>query len=135
MPPVPAILHTLLRHIALRLALLLGGLLAVREGWMQARLAAMPEGHRHRARLMRELAFMAQVRAALADPEFREDPCTIGKAAEVARCVNDAGRRAVARLFGLMFSRGRGMRRVARGAAPAADRAMAARCTGFTSVA
>ncbi|MCX7383433.1 MAG: hypothetical protein NT133_18915 [Alphaproteobacteria bacterium] len=135
MPPVPAILHRMLRHIALRLALLLGGVLAVREGRMRARLAAMPVGHRHRARLMRDLASMARVRAALADPEFREDPRTIGKAAEVGRCVNDAGRRAVARRFGLMFSRGRGMRRIARGVALAADPVAMARCTGFRSVA
>ena len=130
MPPVPAILHTLLRHIALRLALLLGGLLAVREGWMQARLAAMPEGHRHRARLMRELAFMAQVRAALADPEFREDPCTIGKAAEVARCVNDAGRRALARRVAQFFSRGLGMRPGEPMAAPRDPSLPVVRCTG-----
>lgn len=97
MSPVSAILLTLLRHVALRLALMLGGVLALREARMRARLAGMPAGHRHRARLLRELAKMGRVRVLLADPEFLADVRTIGKAAEVARCVADAGRRAVAR--------------------------------------
>ena len=135
MSPFPALLQSLLRHVALRLALLLGGVLAVRERRMHARLAAMKVGHRHRARLLRDLAALTRVRAVLEDPEFAADARTIGKAAEVARCVSDAGRRAVERRFGLMFSRGRGMRCVARLVALAAERVMGARCTGFRCVA
>ncbi len=113
MPPASSPLQSLLRCFVLRLALLLGGVLAGREQRMRARVAAMPLHHRHRARLLRELARIAWVRAALADPGFGEDPRTVGKATEVARCVNDAGRRAVARRP-LWIAR----RRAARAASP-----------------
>ncbi len=99
MSPASAILLTLLRHVALLLALMLGGVVELREARMRARLAGMAVGHRHRARLLRELAKMGRVRALLADPAFHEDARTIGKAAEVARCVGDAGRRALARRY------------------------------------
>ena len=128
MSPVSALLHILLRSLVLRVVAMLGGVLAVRQAWMQARLAAMGAGHRHRARLERAMAEMARVRAALADPEFWEDPRSAGMAATVARCVNDAGRRAMARMLGLLWARGRGMR-VVGGVAPVAVR-LAGRCTG-----
>ncbi len=135
MPPLPALLHSLLRFAALRLALLLGGVLVQRERRLRARLAALPERHRRRAGLLRELAKLTRARDALTDWAFFVDAGTRGKAAEVARCVNDAGRRALARRFGLLMWRNRGARRIARRAALAAVALLAERCTGFPAVA
>lgn len=114
----------------LGLAMLLGAALAPREALLRLRLAMLPWGHRRRQRLERELAKLARVRALLEDPAFWADARTIGKAAEVARCAGDAGRRALARRWGLLGTRGRGMRPVAR-AATAADRVAGGRCSGF----
>lgn len=135
MPPLPALLHSLLRFAALRLALLLGGVLVLRERRLRARLAALPVGHRRRAGMLRELAKLIQVRDALPDPAFFADARTLGKAAEVARCVSDAGRRALARRFGLLMWRNRGARRIARRTALAAASVLAGRCRGFPAVA
>ncbi len=131
--PLSVLLHSMLRWpvmgaLVLRVAAMLGGVLAAREAWLRVRLAATPEGHRHRAMRLRGLARLVRVRAALADAAFWEDPRTLGKAAEVARCARDAGRRAMARVLGLLFARGRGMR-------PAATPVVAApswegRCSG-----
>ncbi len=130
MPPLPFHPISLLHGFVLRLAVMLGGSLVVwclvREGWMRARVAGMPVGRR-RARSERALAVMVRVREALAAPGFLDDARTLGKAAEVARCVGDAGRRSPERRFGLLFSRGRGMRAIARGAVPA-EGVMAGRC-------
>ena len=138
MPPLPFLPISLLHGFVLRLAVMLGGSLVVRcllhEGWMRARVAAMPVGSRWRAQWMRSLAAMVRVREALAAPGFLDDARTLGKAAEVARCLGDAGRRAPERRFGLLFSWGRGMRAIARAAVPA-DGAMAGRCRSATAVA
>ena len=128
MSPLSAILHILLRSLVLRVVGMLCGVMAGRQARIEARLVGMPVGHRHRARLERVLAEMARVRAALSDPEFWEDPRSAGMAATVARCVNDAGRRAVARLLGLLGARGRGMR-VVRAVAPV-PALVDGRCTG-----
>ncbi len=121
MPSAPALLHRLLRCLVLRMALMLGGVLEVRAAAMRARSRVMPEG-KPRARLERELARIAGIRAALAAPSFWRDPRSAGKAAEVARCANDAGRRAMPRRIG-GFAPGRGLRLAGRGtwrAAPVA---------------
>ena len=132
MSPLPFPPLSLLHGLVLRLAVMLGGMMGVRflvmEGRMRARLAAMPGGAR-RARGLRALAEIVRVRQVLADPGFFDDARTLGKAAEVARCMADAGRRALARRFGLMWSRGRGMRAIARAASPV-DAVMGGRCTG-----
>ncbi len=128
MSPLSAILHILLRSLVLRVVGMLCGVLVVRQARIEARLAGLPVGHRHRARIARVLAEMARVRAALSDPEFWEDPRSAGMAATVARCVNDAGRRAVARLMGLLGACGRGMR-VVRAVSPISA-LLVGRCTG-----
>ena len=138
MSPLPFTPLSLLHGLVLRLAVMLGGMMGVRclvlEGRMRARVAAMPDGAR-RARCERALAHMVRVREVLADPGFFEDARTLGKAAEVARCMGDAGRRALARRFGLLMWRNRGARRIARRAALAAVALLAERCTGFPAVA
>lgn len=133
MPPVSVPLHILLRSLMLRVVLLLTGAMAMRQAQLQARLATSQQWHRHRARLERAAAEMARVSAALNDPAFWEDPGSAGMAATVARCANDAGRRALPRRLGQMQSRGRGMRP---GAPMAARRDLSlpvVRCTGGTS--
>lgn len=129
-------LHRLLHGLVLRLALVLGGVLAgVLRGrmyWLRVRLAAMPAGQARR-RMERELGRMARALAAMEDPAFWEDPRTAGKAAEVARCRADAGRRALPRRMGLLCFWGRGMRCVA-GAAPLPLDELA-RCTTIRHVA
>lgn len=128
MPPLPSLLHSLLRVVALRLALLLGAVLVPRENRLRARLMALPEGHRRRAGILRELAKLIQARDALADPDFTTDARTRGKAAEVARCLTDAGRRALPRRIGLLIGHHRGARRIAPRRALAATAAPSARC-------
>ncbi len=130
MPPVSALLHILLRRLVLRVALMLVGMVAMRQAQLRARLATLKEGHRHRARLERAEADMARVRAALSDPAFWEDPRSAGMAATVARCVNDAGRRALARRVAQFFSRGLGMRPGEPMAAPRDPSLPVVRCTG-----
>lgn len=135
MPPLSALLHGLLRFAALRLALMLGGVLVPREARLRGRIAALPEGHRRRLGLLRELAKLDQVRDLLTDPAFLADAGARGKAAEVARCVGDAGRRALPRRIGLLMWHCRGARRIARRVALAAQSVMAGRCRGCTAVA
>lgn len=136
--PLSALLHSMLRWpvmgaLVLRVAAMLGLGLATREAWLRVRLAATPEGHRHRAMRLRGLARLVRARAALADAAFWEDPRTAGKAAEVARCAGDAGRRAMARLLGLLFARGRSMQPAATPVAAVASRE--GRCSGGLCVA
>ncbi len=128
MPPRFLPLSSLLRSLVLRLVVLLGGVMEAREAMVRARLGVLPAGHRRRRALLRTLARVAWMRECVADPGFWDDPRMEGKAAEVARCVGDAGRRAAARRFGLMFSRGRGMRRVGRVVALVAAGVAAGRC-------
>ncbi len=128
MVPLPAFLLILLRRVVLRLLGLAGAGLARREARLRHILAAMGARHRRRSGLERELAKIARLRAALADPGFWEDARSAGLAATVARCANDAGRRAVARRRGLGGARNRGMRGLT-GAKPRARRPAAERCS------
>lgn len=97
MSPASSLFRAILRRLLLRLVLLLDAVQAAREGYLRARLAALPEGHRRRAGLMAELAKAERYRALLADEEAWEDPRFAGLVAEVARVRNDPGRRALAR--------------------------------------
>ncbi len=99
MPPAPATPTEILRRLVLRLILMLGcaRIFGTRAMGLQARLARMGEGHRHRARLEKECARAERYRRMLADPEFWADAGTAGKAAEVARVAADAGRLALVR--------------------------------------
>ena len=128
MPSAVPPLHRMLHGLVLRLALVLGGVLAGQVDWLRVRLEALPVGHARRGRMARELCCMARALAAMEDDAFWQDPRTAGKAAEIARCRGDAGRRAVPRLRGLLYSWGRGMR-CATGVAPVPC-AGCARCTG-----
>ncbi len=92
--PLP---QTLLRRVLARLLLVLGAVLGARGVELRARLDALPQGHRRRARLQAEIRRLARLRALLAEPGVLDDPGFRGKAAEVARVRNDAGRRALPR--------------------------------------
>ena len=96
MPPAPATIQEILRRLVLRLILMLGEMGVQRAG-LVARLAGMRQGHRHRARLTRELAKAERYAALMAEPGFWESPEMPGMAAEVARVAADAGRRALVR--------------------------------------
>ncbi len=97
MSPHPTILQAVLRALVVRLVLLLDGFLGVREAWLRARIAALPEGHKRLAVVLAELGRVERARAVLADPESYEDPRFRGLIATVARVRNDAGRRALVR--------------------------------------
>ena len=84
MSSTPTLLQQMLRALVVRLVLLLDGFLGVREVWLRARLAALPEGHKRLAAL-------------LADPASYVDPRFAELIATVARVRNDAGRRAMVR--------------------------------------
>ena len=85
MSPAPSILKQVLRRLVLRLVMLLGGMLGLRAVWLRARVAALPEGHRRRPGLERELARVERARALLDDPEAWEDPRFAGGWWEVHR--------------------------------------------------
>ena len=93
MSPTPSLFQRFLRGLVLRLVVLLGAFLGNREAVLRARLAVMPENHRHRRGLEHELARLEQAREWLDDPEWMDDPRVPGMLAEWARVVNDAGRR------------------------------------------
>ncbi len=92
MSPGSFIFQEILRRLVLRLVLMMGEMGARRAG-LVGRLAGMREGHRHRARLVRELAKAERYAALVAEADFAWS----GKAAEVARVMADAGRRALVR--------------------------------------
>ena len=96
MSPGSFIFQEILRRLVLRLVLMMGEMGARRAG-LVGRLAGMREGHRHRARLERELAKAERYAALVAEPAFWEGPEMAGMAAEVARVAGDAGRRALVR--------------------------------------
>lgn len=96
MSPGSSIFQEILRRLVLRLVLMMGDI-AVRRAGLAGRLAGMREGHRHRARLMRELAKAERYAALQAEPAFWQGPEMAGMAAEMARVAGDAGRRALAR--------------------------------------
>ena len=109
MPPALFSPQEILRRLVLRLILMVECAVSARG----------------RGRLARELARAERHAALLADPEFWADPRTAGKAAEVARVVGDAGRRALVRrmIWPLRVRRLRGL-------AVAAEPDGVGRCTG-----
>ncbi len=111
MPPAPFSPQEILRRLVLRLILMV-------ESAVSARV---------RGRLARELARAERHAALLADPDFWADPRTAGKAAEVARVVGDAGRRAWVRRM-IWPLRVRRLRGCARGVAYGD---WGGRCTGL----
>ena len=90
-------LHRLLLCMLRQLLPALIAVLGARTAELRVRLAALPAGHRRRARMLGELRRLARWRVLLAEPELLDDPAFRGKAAEVARVRNDAGRRALVR--------------------------------------
>ncbi len=97
MSSAPALLRNLLAHLLRHLLPVLAGLLDARMEFLRARRAALPAGHRRRARFGAEMARLARLRALLAEGDLLDDPGFLGRAAEVARMRNDAGRRALVR--------------------------------------
>ncbi|MCX7383417.1 MAG: hypothetical protein NT133_18825 [Alphaproteobacteria bacterium] len=97
MSPRPSIIQCLLLRVVRHMLLVLDAMLGARAVELRARLDALPPGHRRRARLLGEIRRLARVRAMLAEPGLLDDPAFRGKAAEVARVRNDAGRRALER--------------------------------------
>ncbi len=97
MSSAPFPLQEILRRLVLRLILMVESALSARVAGLRGRLAGMGAGHRHRVRLERELARAERYAAVVADPAFWAEPGVAGRAAEVARVVNDAGRLALVR--------------------------------------
>ena len=95
----PTLFQALLRRLVLRLVLMLDAGLGLRIAFLRLRLAMLPERHKRRRRLEQALARLLRVREILADPETYEDPGIPGLLAEIARVNNDAGRRALVRLY------------------------------------
>ncbi len=130
MSPRPSHLQALL-HVLRHMLAVLCGALGARAAMLQARCDALPEGHRRRAGLEKELRRIAWVQAVLAGPDLPEDAAFRGLAAERARVHADAGRRAMVRRYIYPTSIVR-----LRGAVPAAAlRLEEARCTGGIGVA
>ncbi len=130
MPPRPSHLQALLRVLRHMLGVLWGAL-GVRAAALRARCDMLPEGHRRRAGLEKELRRIAWAQTLLADPALAEDAAFRGLAAERARVHADAGRRAMVRRYLYPAP----LARLA-GAVPAATVRLAeARCTGFIAVA
>ena len=97
MSSAPSPLHTVLNRILRQMLLVLGGLFGARMAFLRTRLDALPAGHRRRARIGAEIARLARLLALLAEGDVLDDAAFRGKAAEVARVRNDAGRRAMVR--------------------------------------
>ncbi len=93
----PSSFQRLMLRVLRHLVLALDGVLGTRLAALRARLDALPLAHRHRARFAAEIRRLARLRVLLSDPDLLADPGFRGKAAEVARVRNDAGRRAMAR--------------------------------------
>ncbi|MCX7384980.1 MAG: hypothetical protein NT133_26975, partial [Alphaproteobacteria bacterium] len=127
MPLVPSTLEEILRCLVLRLVLMVEAALSGRVAGLRGRLAGMRAGHRHRARLARELAKAERYAALMADPGFWADKRAAGKAAEVARVAADAGRRALVRR--VVWPRR--VRQMAAAPRPAAARDGFGRCMGW----
>lgn len=133
MSPRPSPLQTLLLRVLRHLVLVLDGVLGARAAELRSRLDALPPTHRRRARLHVEIRRLARMRAMFADPGLLDDAGFRGKATEVARVRNDAGRRAIPRRR-IHPTRYRGLS----GATPAARTtscAMEGRCTAGIAVA
>ena len=130
MPPRPSHLQALLRALQLVLGVLCGAL-GVQAAALRARCDMLPEKHRRRAGLEKELRRIAWAQAMLTDPDLLEDAAFRGLAAERARVHADAGRRAM--VWRSIYPTP--LVRLA-GAVPAvAPRLEEARCTGFIAVA
>ncbi len=97
MSSAPSPRQTLLTRILRQMLLVLGGLFGARMAILRTRLDALPAGHRRRARIGAEIARLARLRALLAEGDVLDDAAFRGKAAEVARVRNDAGRRSMVR--------------------------------------
>ena len=97
MPSAPFPLHSVLNLILWRMLLVLGGLFGARIAGLRMRRDALPAGDRRRARIAAEMARLARLRALLAEGDVLDDAVFRGRAAEVARVRNDAGRRAMVR--------------------------------------
>ncbi len=133
MSPRPSPFHTLLLRILRHLVLVLDGVLGARAVELRRRHDALPPNHRRRFRLHAEMLRLARMRAMLAEPGVLDDAGFRGKAAEVARVRNDAGRRALPRRR-IHPTRYRGLR----GAMPAPRAACGqwvGRCTAGIAVA
>ncbi len=133
MSSAPSPLHTVLNRILRHLLLVLGGLFGARIAFLRARLDALPAGHRRRARIAAEMARLARLTALLAEGDLLEDAAFRGKAAEVARVRNDAGRRAMVRRR--IHPTRYGLLRAARPAPDAAWHRLDGRCTASLHVA
>ncbi len=131
MSPRPSIIQCLLLRVVRQMLLVLDAMLGARAMELRAWLDGLPAGHRRRARVLGELRRLARVRAMLAEPGLLDDPAFRGKAAEVARVRNDAGRRALPRRR-LSAARYAGMR-AAFAVVPALREE--GRCTGCIAVA
>lgn len=133
MSSAPLPLHSVLNRILRHMLLVLGGLLGARVAVLRARRAALPAGHRRRARIGAEMARLARLQALLAEGDVLEDAAFRGKAAEVTRVRNDAGRRAMVRR--LIHPTRYGLLRAARPVPPEASRVPGGRCTAAIAVA
>ena len=96
MSPRPSHLQALLRVLRHVMGVV-WGVLGLREAELRARCDCLPEGHRRRLGMEREMRRIAWAQAVLADPGLLEDAAFRGLAAERARVHADAGRRATAR--------------------------------------
>lgn len=94
----PRSLHllTLLRMLRLVLGVVCE-VMGSRALVLRGRLAGLPEGHRRRVPILRELRRIAWAREVLADPAVLDDAAFRGLAAERARVFADAGRLALVR--------------------------------------
>ena len=128
-PPVPNPLLRVLRH----LLMVLGGMLGARAAFLRARWEILPVGDRRRARVAAEIARLVRLQLLVADGALLDDPAFRGRAAEVARMRNDAGRRAMVRR--LVHPTRYGLLRSARPAPPRARRVPGGRCTSIMGVA
>ena len=130
MSPAPSLLHAVLMLALRHVLLVLDGILGARLAMLRARRDGLPLGHRRRARMAAEMRRLARYLAALADPGLIGDAGFRGKAAEVARVCNDAGRRAVPRrrLSPTRYRHSRAARRRTKGPA-VAPLSGAERCT------
>ncbi len=133
MSSAPPLLRNLLAQLLRHLLLVLAGLLGARMDSLRAMQAALPAGHRRRARFAAEIARLVRLRALLAEEDLLNDPGFLGKAAEVARMRNDAGRRALVRRR--VHPTRYGLLRSARPAPPRAWHTPGGRCSSCMAIA
>lgn len=127
--PLPNLLMRVLRH----LLMVLGGVLGARVAFLRARWERLPVGDRRRARVAAEIARVVRLQKLVADGDLLDDPAFRGRAAEVARMRNDAGRRAMVRL--MVHPTRYGLLRRARPAPARVPHVLYGRCTVIMGVA